>query len=213
MKHFIYGIVNPNDKQVVYVGQTKDNNLNHYLNSKYWKLNEVKRGKRNWNKLFKLMDELLPIKLKIICLKELDDSIPFNSPNAFEKIYIKKYREINPNLLNETDGGIGGNILKYKTEEERKLIAQKVSKANKGKKKPDGFGERLSLARRSGNNPAAKRLNIGIFENNILIKIVYYGCDVNTFLNNKWFWSNNSNTVQNGFVATYKQYKIKLVEE
>lgn len=212
MKYAIYGIVNPIDKQVVYVGQTKDLNLEHYLNSKYWKLNEVKRGERNWNKLFHFLDEL-PVRAEIKLLAEADNTKPFQNPNGLELVYIKKYRQINPNLLNETDGGIGGYTIKYKTDDEKKKVGSKISNKLKGRKKPEGFAERLSLSRKSGNNPMAKRLNIGIYKNNTLIKILHYGCDVNTYLGNKWFWSNKSRLVQNGFAAHYKDYVVKLVNE
>lgn len=48
MKVNIYGIINPITKEIVYIGQTPSN-LDYYIKTKYWKLNEVKRGKRNWN--------------------------------------------------------------------------------------------------------------------------------------------------------------------
>lgn len=61
MKVNIYGIINPITKEIVYIGQTPSN-LDYYIKTKYWKLNEVKRGKRNWNKLFHFLNDLLPIK-------------------------------------------------------------------------------------------------------------------------------------------------------
>lgn len=44
MKVNIYGIINPITKEIVYIGQTPSN-LDYYIKTKYWKLNEVKRGK------------------------------------------------------------------------------------------------------------------------------------------------------------------------
>lgn len=46
MKVNIYGIINPITKEIVYIGQTPSN-LDYYIKTKYWKLNEVKRGKCN----------------------------------------------------------------------------------------------------------------------------------------------------------------------
>ena len=89
MKVNIYGIINPITKEIVYIGQTPSN-LDYYIKTKYWKLNEVKRGKRNWNKLFHFLNDLLPIKAEITLLKICDTEKPFNDPDRFEKIYIKK---------------------------------------------------------------------------------------------------------------------------
>ena len=91
MKVNIYGIINPITKEIVYIGQTPSN-LDYYIKTKYWKLNEVKRGKRNWNKLFHFLNDLLPIKAEITLLKICDTEKPFNDPDGFEKIYIKKYK-------------------------------------------------------------------------------------------------------------------------
>ena len=107
MKTNIYALIHPDTKEVIYIGQTKDE-LTKRLNGHYWKLNEVKRGERNWTKLFHFLDNLLPNKVEIILLKEVVPANGFNLSNFYEKFYIDKYRKINPNLLNEADGGIGG---------------------------------------------------------------------------------------------------------
>lgn len=82
MKVNIYGIINPITKEIVYIGQTPSN-LDYYIKTKYWKLNEVKRGKRNWNKLFHFLNNLLPIKAEITLLKICDTEKPFNDPDGF----------------------------------------------------------------------------------------------------------------------------------
>ena len=179
----IYGILNPTTKEVVYVGQTPDN-LEHYLKTKYWKLNEVKRGGRNWTKLFHFLDELLPLKAEIKLIRVCDTEKPFDNPNFLESFYIKKYKEINPNLLNETDGGVGGNTYKYKTEEEIKSIGQKVSNKLKGKKKPESFGKHLSEIRKGAGNPMAKKLNpkIVAYSNFKAVASFNYGFEINNFI-------------------------------
>ena len=91
MKVNIYGIINPITKEIVYIGQTPSN-LDYYIKTKYWKLNEVKRGKRNWNKLFHFLNNLLPIKAEITLLKICDTEKPFNDPMAIKRnigIYYK----------------------------------------------------------------------------------------------------------------------------
>lgn len=188
----IYGIVHPITKEIVYIGQTSDN-LEHYLKSKYWKLNEVKKGGRNWTKLFHFLNDLLPLKVEIILLRICDTNKPFDNPNALEEFYIKKYKQINSNLLNETDGGIGGNTYKYKTKEEIKIIGQKVSLKLKGKKKPEGFGKHLSEIRKGKNNPMAKRLNpkIVAYDNNFKVIAKFdYGFEINEFIGNNFAYSN-----------------------
>ena len=52
MKVNIYGIINPITKEIVYIGQTPSN-LDYYIKTKYWKLNEVKRGRSNIYKYIK----------------------------------------------------------------------------------------------------------------------------------------------------------------
>lgn len=185
----IYGIKDPHTNKIVYVGKTQDE-LSHYLKSKYWKLNEVKREERNWNKLFKYLDNLLPEKPTLEILFKCDSNKPFNNADGMEKLFIKKYKKINPDLLNETDGGTGGNTYKYKTIIEKTEIGFKISKKLKGKKKPEGFGEHLSKIRKGANNPMAIKQKIGMFKNNKLIKVFSYGYEINEYFNNKHAYSN-----------------------
>ena len=180
----IYGIVHPVTKEVVYIGQTADN-LEHYLKTKYWKLNEVKRGGRNWTKLFHFLNDLLPLKAEIVLIRLCDTTKPFDGSDFLEKFYIKKYKELNPNLLNETDGGFGGNTYKYKTKEELKVIGQKLSLKLKGKKKPEGFSENLSNARKGAGNPRAFKFNVGMYKNDELIRVFNYRFEIIEIFGNK----------------------------
>lgn len=186
---FIYGVKDPNTKEIVYIGQTKDN-LSHYLKTKYWKLNEVKKGNRNWNKLFKYLDDLLPKIPTLELLYSCDSNKPFNNPDLMEKLFIKKYKNINPNLLNETDGGIGGYTNKYKTKIQISETGLKISNKIKGKKKPDGFAKHLSEIRKGSNNPMAKKILIGMYKNGLLIKVFNYGYEINEFFNSKHAYGN-----------------------
>lgn len=206
---YIYSLINPIDNKVIYIGQTKEN-INHRLKGHYWKLNEVKRGKRNWTPLFKFLNSILPVKVKISLIKEIDTNVNLANPDFYEEFYIKKYRKENPDLLNETDGGIGGNTIKNKSKEEQIAIGQKISKKLKGKPKPAGFGEHLSYIRSGKSNPGAKPLNpkIGAYINNKLVKIFDYGCEINQFLNNKYAYGNiykliSSGTPHYGYVWKY----------
>lgn len=191
MKVNIYAIIHPNTDEVVYVGQTP-NELSYYLKTKYWKLKEVKRGNRNWTPLFKFLDKFPIDSIKIKTLKVVDTNDAFSNPDFFEKYYIKMYKDINPNLLNVTDGGIGGNTYKYKTKEDISEIGKKVSKKLKGRKKPDGFAEHLSIIRKGINNPAAKPLSrkIRAYSNNVLVKEFNYGFEINDFIGSKHAYSN-----------------------
>lgn len=213
MKYAIYGIVNPINKQIVYIGQTKDLNLEHYLKSKYWKLNEVKKGGRNWSKLFHFLDEL-PIKAEIKLLTIADTTKPFQHPNGLELIYIKKYRLINPNLLNETDGGKGGYTAKYKSDDDKKEIGIKISNKLKGRKKPDGFGEHLSFIRKGKNNPMSKKLihNVACYKGFNLIKTFEYAYEIDEFVGNKGAWSNIKKVINRDLNYNLYGYNWRYIE-
>lgn len=179
----IYGLINPTNNEIIYVGQTKAK-IDRHLKEHYWKLNEVKRGKRNWTKLFKFLDDFLPNKVSVMLIKEVDISKPFENADFYERHYINYYRSINPNLLNDANGGIGGNQVINKTPEEKKAIGLKLSNKLKGKKKPKGFGERLSIMRMGKNNPSACPLNpkIAAYKGLELIKVFEYGFEINEFI-------------------------------
>ena len=207
----IYKLINPSTNEVIYVGQTRCG-LEKRLDSHYWKLNDAKRGKRTMTKLFKFLDSYLPLRVKIELITAVDTDLPFRSADFLEKYYIDYYRKINPNLLNEANGGIGGYTAINKSNNEKSEIGKKISKANKGRKKPNGFAENLSNKRKGANNPMAKKIDVRIYNGkNELIHICHYGFEVNEFLNNKWFWSNNSRAIKNGFAIFRFGYKIKRI--
>lgn len=201
----IYALINPIDGKVVYVGQTTTS-IEKRLNEHYWKLNEVKKGKRNWTPLFHFLDELLPLKVKIILLKQIRTDGMFDEGDFLEKFYIEKYRKENPNLLNVTNGGIGGNVYKYKTKEELKEIGNKISSKIKGKKKPEGFGEHLREIRSGYNSKLKKKLNpkIGAFKNGVLVKTFEYGFEINNFIGSKHAYGNILKSLNKGIgIAPY----------
>lgn len=187
----IYALVHPSTKEVLYVGQTRTS-IERRLNEHYWKLNEAKRGKRTMTKLFKFLDNYLPLKVQIKLLKVIDTDKPFNNADFMEKYYIEYYRKINPNLLNEANGGIGGYTAINKSDNEKFEISKKISKANKGHKKPKGFAEHLSAIRKGKNNPMARKLDkkIGAYKGFKLIKTFEYGFEINEFTGSKDAYSN-----------------------
>ena len=187
----IYALVHPSTQEVIYVGQTKTF-IEKRLDEHYWKLNEAKRGKRTMTKLFKFLDSYLPLRVQVKLLKVVDTNKPFSSANFMEKYYINYYRKINPNLLNEANGGIGGYTAINKSDDEKSKIFFKISKSNKGRKKPAGFAEHLSAIRKGKNNPMAKQLDkkIGAYKGFKLIKTFEYGFEINEFIKEKSAYSN-----------------------
>lgn len=190
-KLHIYGLKSPIDGQIVYVGATTKS-LDFRLKQHYWHLNEVINGTRKSNKRFEYLKSILPLKVSIISLYETDD---VNGLKFYENRYIEQYRKINPNLLNETDGGIGENTHKYKSSEEIKNLGIKISNKLKGKSKPKGFAEHLSKIRKGSGNPMARPLDTPIYCINInthkrLKGFFMYGYQINQFLNTKNAWSN-----------------------
>lgn len=191
MKVRIYALITLENNEVIYIGQTK-NSLEERLKSHYYKLKEVKEGKRNMTKLFNFLNNYLPNKVHIELLKEIDtDTSPF-SADFLEKHYISVYRNINHNLLNEADGGIGGYTIKHKTDKEKIIIGDKISNKLKNRKKPKGFAEHLSKIRKGKNNPAAKKFEhkVQAYKNNILIKEFDYSFEINEFLKTNNAYSN-----------------------
>lgn len=207
----IYGLVSPIDGKVVYVGATTKT-LEYRLKQHYWHLNEAIKGRRQMNKRFEYLKNLLPLKVSIKCLYTTKD---VNGLKWYESRYIKKYRKINPDLLNETDGGIGQNTHSYKSNEEIKEIGVKISNAIKGKSKPDGFAEHLSEIRKGLGNPGCKKLDEPIYAVNMYTqrrvnKTFEYGFEINTFVHKHNAWSNvkkaiNHISARNGFRGQFQQ--------
>lgn len=195
MIYNVYGLVSPIDGQVVYVGMTT-HSIEHRLKQHYWHLNEVNRGERKTNKRFEYLKSILPLKVTIKLLTSFNTDNKFSlSPKYYENFYIKKYRELNPNLLNETDGGIGENTYKYKSENDIKEIGNKISNKLKGKSKPEGFAENLSKIRKGSNNPNAKGLEHPIYivdcnTQKRLKGFFAYSYQIDNFLCKKNAWSN-----------------------
>lgn len=194
MIYNIYGLVSPIDGQVVYIGVTS-HSVDFRVKQHYWHLNEVNYGRRNNNKRFEYLKSILPLKVTGILLKQVDDTTSTLSIDFWEKYYIDKYFKINPNLLNETDGGRGGNTYKYKNDTEIKTIGEKISRALKGKPKSKKFADNLSTSRKGLGNPGTKKLNEPIYAVNYisrkkLKKVFYYGFEINEFLNKGNAWSN-----------------------
>lgn len=190
----IYGLVNPITNEVVYIGSTSFT-LEHRLKQHYWHLNEVEKGTRKTNKRFEYLKSLLPNKVNIILLKEIDLTKSSLSASFYEKYYIELYRKKNPNLLNEAKGGTGGNTHKYKTTSEIKDIGTKISNRLKGRSKPAGFAEHLSKIRKGLGNPNTTKLNKPVYAVNIysrkrLPHNFNYGFEINNFLHRNNAWSN-----------------------
>ena len=199
MIYNIYGLVSPIDGQVVYVGCT-NKSIEHKLKQHYWHLNEALRGERQMNKRFVYLNDLLPLKVSIKLLYKCDESTDIINHNAYERIYIEKYRKINPNLLNETDGGCGNNTHKYKTKEEIENIGIKISKALKGKSKSEEFKEHLSESRKGTGNPGCKKLDntiyaYDIYTNTVVEKEFNYAFEIDDFIGSKHAWSNVKRTL------------------
>ena len=225
----IYGLVYPSTQEVIYVGQTRTS-IEDRLDSHYRKLNEAKRGKRTMTKLFKFLDSYLPLRVQVKLLRVVDTNKPFNDADFMEKYYINYYRKINPNLLNETNGGIGGYTAINKSDNEKSIIGRKISNAIKERKKPKGsaehlsaikerkkpkgFAEHLSAIRKGKNNPMAQRLEIkiGAYKENNLIKSFEYGFEINEFIGSKSAYSNVRKVLTGKLIYKPYGYNWKYIE-
>lgn len=100
MFSYIYGLCCPDSKQVYYIGKSidpKDRYKSHFYpcNLKYSTL------KNNWIKSLLKKGK----KPELIIIKKCTNK----NVDYYEIFYIKKYRKINPQLKNGTDGGDGGD--------------------------------------------------------------------------------------------------------
>lgn len=203
MKGYIYGLKDPITKIIVYIGATKEYPTKRFVEH-YRQLEEVLKGKRNNTKKFEYMKKLLPLKLILTIIEEVDIINLYNK----EEYYINEYRKLNPELLNETVGGIGGNTHIYKDNKNIQNIGIKISNALKGKKKPKGFAENLSNNRKGCLNPGSKRFNSPVFctdsANNVIAEF-NYSFEIDKWLN-KQAWSNISRAINNPNRKCYGYY-------
>lgn len=207
----IYGLLEPITNKLVYIGQTTDDDLIHYLKSKYWKLNEVEKGDRKTNRLF----EFLKINRNGVSIFLIDTASSKKDGDNLERFYIKKYRDEGFDLLNEADGGFGGNTYKYKTEEEIKEIGNKIRNKLKGKPKPYSQREKLSTIRKGINNPAAKKTEIEVLLGDEMVFQFNYPFELNNHFCNKYIWGNALKSIRKKGFYIYKSkdgniYKIQL---
>lgn len=181
---FIYYLQNPTTGEIFYVGATTVSLANR-LRTHYQHLKEMQNGKRKNNKRYQYLLDLKPLKATINLLEIVTDG----DLEQRETFYIKKFREINPNLTNMTNGGPGKCTSLYYTKEEKIKFGHKISQKLKGKKKPKGFAENLSKRRKGLNNPAAKEISIGwiVADNKYLFK---YGFEINNFISSKYAYGN-----------------------
>ena len=172
---FIYYLQHPKTGEIFYVGAT-ETSIKSRLRTHYQHLREHERGLRKTNKRYKYLQDLRPLKAEIHLLEIVTNDYL----DKREQHYIKFFRGINPNLTNMTDGGRGRYTHKYYTIEQKKITNKKISKALKGRKKPEGFAANMAITRKGLNNPASKPLKQMILGSNEYI--FKYGFEINNFV-------------------------------
>lgn len=120
--------------------------------------------------------------------------------------------------LNEVNGGIGGNTISNKTDEEKKAIGNKISNILSGKSKPDGFAEHLSDIRTGKGNPMAKVLNPKIVvlkstNNNSIIRSFNYVFEINAFLDDAHAGSNIVKQLKKRPYTRSKGYVFRYIQD
>ena len=179
----IYCLKNPITNEIFYIGATTKS-LQERLNKHYWDINALNRGERENNKRFEYRNNLLPVKAII----ELIEEVSINLLDEKEKYYIEYYKNINPNLTNTATGGKGGDIYSNHLESRKQEISAKISKANKGKKKPEGFATNLSITRMGKDNPNCKELEDWVVGSQLYL--FKYKYEINNFIGSKDAYGN-----------------------
>lgn len=195
---FVYYLQNPVSGEIFYVGSTQCS-LNNRLRTHYQHLKEFEKGIRGDNKRYRYLQELRPNKATIHLLEIVTDITKLDEREIF---FIKQFRQINSNLTNMTDGGKGKCTSKYYTEKEMEIYSKKISNANKGRKKPEGFAQNLSDTRKGLNNPASKPIkNNGIIGTDDRVNFVWfkYGFEINEYFISKHAYGNIYKFVNTGY--------------
>lgn len=173
----IYGLVNPDDNVIFYVGctnKTLRERLRHHYDSTREAANT---DRRKISKRHQFIIDIYPTIADIVLLDVANET----NWQDKEREYIAKYRLINPNLTNVADGGIGGDTYSNLSDEDKAIRSEKASEALTGRAKPEGFGEALSKARKGTGNPRYGFSKYGkivhITEDNVVIKTYEAGIE------------------------------------
>lgn len=185
---FIYYLQNPTTDEIFYVGATEFS-IKYRLKAHYCHLREVIRGLRKTNPRYEYLKTLLPVRATVHLLEVVTSKQALRDREIF---YIKQFRNVNSKLTNMTDGGRGGKTSKYFTEQQMEEYTSKISVGNKGKRKPEGFAENLSVNRMGLLNPMTRELEnwIVCFVDGIPKKLFKYGFEVNQYVENKYAYGN-----------------------
>ena len=159
-----------------------------------------------------------PITKEVVYVGQTTKSLSERLKGHYWKLNEANNRKINPNLLNEANGGIGGNTISNKTDEEKKAIGNKISNILSGKSKPDGFAEHLSDIRTGKGNPMAKVLNPKIVvlkstNNNSIIRSFDYVFEINAFLDDAHAGSNIVKQLKKRPYTRSKGYVFRYIQD
>jgi len=210
MTGFIYYLQNPITAEIFYIGCTQIS-IRNRLRTHYQHLREVERGLRKTNRRYEYLINLRPYKAHIELLEIVNGDL--SELQDRESHYISVFRKLH-NLTNMTEGGSGGSTYKYLSPEEFKEMQAKLSHANTGKSKPEGFGKNLSKARTGINNTMAGKSKVGwfiCFNHDIPIRLFKFGFEVNEFLGTKHAYGNIARAILankgNPYTYEWKKYK------
>lgn len=182
---FIYCLINPKNSEVFYIGATesapKDRLKTHYNHFR-----EYLKGERKGNKRFEYFENMWPEIPEVKLLKIVQNDYLYE----IEKQFIADYRNKGYNLVNQTDGGEGGDTQKFKDTIDKQYFSEMIRNKIAYHKKPDGFAENLSKTRMGKNNPMAGKSLLGWVvvhdtdENPI--KLCKYPYEITEFLEQKY---------------------------
>jgi len=192
----LYVLINPTTNETFYVGATTKT-LSSRLHDHYCAMYEARSGGRNLNMRLAYLSNLMPTKALI----KLVGEYPLSEIDNKETELILELRLSNKNLTNGKTGGIGGNTMEFATDKAKFEMRKKISEANKGVAKPDGFAEHLSTIRKGKGNPLAKPIiygNVVIVENKEIVKEFEYYFEINEFMKQKNTASNIAKVFKKG---------------
>lgn len=136
-KYYVYVLIDSLTHMPIYIGKCTKTRCNSHLRNIINQKHPNEHLQRKGNKIINNGGTIISRVLYVDSERDAFD---------YEKSWIKYARQMKYPICNMTDGGSGGNVYQYLSEDRLNDIRSKLSKANKGKIIDDEYRKKLSDA-------------------------------------------------------------------